>query len=181
MKKREGSITLLVYTQSRGWSFPVSSTSYKPCGSEPFILCEHFHVRHMPDLGGPLLIVVLPFGASLLGAFARNQQYVFLPLPASFSECVHVRRFQPRCSHTVLYIHYEKASRHWDNGLKPPARIYIGQTAFIKRFHIVSIANFDHSKFRQGGGGNTDSLCESHYIINVCFRIRKSSIHKHFI
>ena len=36
--------------------FLVSSTSYKPFGSEPFILCEHFHVRHKPDLGVPLLI-----------------------------------------------------------------------------------------------------------------------------
>ena len=58
------------------------------------------------DLGFPLLIggLARPTGA-LLRAFARNQQYVFLPLPASFSECVRARRFRPRCSHTVLCIH----------------------------------------------------------------------------
>lgn len=103
-----------LYPVTGRFSFLVSSTSYKPCGSEPFILCEHFHVRHMPDLGVPLLIGGLALRALLLRAFARNQQYVFLPLPASFSECIHVRRFQLRCSHTVLYIHYKKASQHWE-------------------------------------------------------------------
>ena len=45
-----------LYPVTGRFSFLVSSTSYKPCGSEPFILCEHFHVRHKPDLGVPLLI-----------------------------------------------------------------------------------------------------------------------------
>lgn len=31
-----------LYPVTGGFSFPASSTSYKPSGSEPFILCEHF-------------------------------------------------------------------------------------------------------------------------------------------
>ena len=34
-----------LYPVTGGFSFPASSASYKPCGSKPFTLCEHFHIR----------------------------------------------------------------------------------------------------------------------------------------
>ncbi len=137
IQKQESSITLLVYTQSRIWymwgnfpgkfSFLVSSTSYKPFDSEPFILCEHFPYQIL------LVDVVIFlyhtkfcliresvadwwFSPSLrtchLG-FPYDLPYVFLPLLASFRSACHAHRFRSRCSHTVLYIHYKIASQHW--------------------------------------------------------------------
>ena len=116
IKKQKSSITLLVYTQSRA-SFPswfgLSITSHFWL-KIVYKVSEHSHIWiirlrvSVADWWSYLLQKVL-----LLRAFTRNQQYVFLPLLVSFSECIHVYRFQFRCSHTVLYIHYNKASQHW--------------------------------------------------------------------
>ena len=43
--------------------------------------------------------------------------HIFLPLLASFRSACHARRFQPRCSYAVLYIHYKIASQHWGTAI----------------------------------------------------------------
>ena len=67
------------------------------------------------DLGFPLLIggLSLRYRACHLG-FPYDLSYIFLPLLVSFRSAYHVRRFQPRCSHTILFIHYKLASQHWE-------------------------------------------------------------------
>ena len=116
VKKQKSSITLASFYPVTGQTDNcVSSTSYKPFDSKPFILCEHFHIRRtglrgsVADWWSCLFLCGV-----LLRAFARNQQYIFMPLLTSFSECIHVCRFRLRCSHTVLYIHYNFASQHWE-------------------------------------------------------------------
>ena len=96
------------------FSFLVWSTCYKPFDSESFMLSGQFHIwiirfrDSVADRWSCLLQKAL-----LLRTFARNQQCIFLPLLTSFSECIHVYRFQFRCSYTVLCIHYKKVSQHW--------------------------------------------------------------------
>ena len=113
MKKQKSSITRLVYTQSRAgfpsWlGVPITSLS-----TQNRLYSLNTSMSDKTDLGFPLLIGGLAVSSALLlRVFTRNQQYVFLPLLVSFSECIRVYRFQFRCSHTVLCIHYNKASQH---------------------------------------------------------------------
>ena len=112
------------------FSFLVSSTSYKPFDSEPFILCEHFPYQICFVFLKQFIICCIRsrlylirdsvadwwFSPSLwtchLG-FPYDLPYVFLPLLTSFRSACHAHRFRSRCSHTTLYIHYKLASQHW--------------------------------------------------------------------
>lgn len=115
IEKQESSIALLVYTQSRAsipsWfrvPFTSLSTQNRLYSVNTSLIRRYCIIRESAAdwWSGPS-----PQGM-LLRAFTRNQQYVFLPLLTSFSECIHAHRFRSRCSHTVLYTHYKLASQH---------------------------------------------------------------------
>ena len=112
-KKQGGSITLLVYTQSRA-SFP--SWLRVPLTSLPAQNRLHSVNTSLSvdtDLGFPLLIGGLAFFCHKvlkglpLSVSAYGLPHIFLPLLTSFRSACHVRRFRPRCSCTALFIHYK--------------------------------------------------------------------------
>ncbi len=114
-KKQESSLTLLVCTQSRA-GFP--SWFRVPLTSLPTqnrLYSVNTSISEGSDLGVPLLIGgFVQFHKDMpLSVSAYGLPHIFLPLPASFRSACHARRFQPRCSHAALYIHYKKASQHW--------------------------------------------------------------------
>ncbi len=76
-------------------------------------------ISERSDLGVPLLIGgFVRFHKDMpLSVSAYGLPHIFLPLLASFRSACHARRFQPRCSYAVLYIHYKIASQHWGTAI----------------------------------------------------------------